>query len=54
MIFKSQTLYNQENFLEKYLPKMYLLFQLRPKGNKEVNYCVSSLMLYNKLSQIMI
>ena len=28
--------YNQEHFLEKYLPKMYLLFQLRPKGNKEV------------------
>ena len=46
--------YNQEQFLEKYLPKMYLLFQLRSEGNKEVNYCVSSLMLYNKLPQIMI
>ena len=41
-------------FFGKILPKMYLLFQLRPKGNKEVNYCVSSLMLYNKLPQKMI
>ena len=41
-------------FFGKILPKMYLLFQFRPKGNKEVNYCVSSLMLYNKLLQKMI